>query len=206
MGIDLGGTKIEAIAMDDAGQERGRLRVPTPQDDYPGTMDGHCRPAGPAGGHGRARANGGARHPGHGLARHRAGEERQQHLADRPPAGPRPDATGWAGRCGWPTTPTASPCPRRPTGRAPQPLEGPAGPGYPRVVFGVIVGTGTGGGVVVDRKILVGPNSHRRRVGPQPAALDDARRSSPVLRATAASAGASRRSCRGRRWPAITSG
>jgi fructokinase len=30
---------------------------------------------------------------------------------------------------------------------------------YPRVVFGVIVGTGTGGGIVVDGKILVGPNS-----------------------------------------------
>jgi fructokinase len=28
-----------------------------------------------------------------------------------------------------------------------------------RVVFGVIVGTGTGGGVVVDRKVLTGPNA-----------------------------------------------
>jgi fructokinase len=28
-----------------------------------------------------------------------------------------------------------------------------------RVVFGVIVGTGTGGGIVVDRRVLVGPNA-----------------------------------------------
>ena len=30
IGIDLGGTKIEGIILDDAGQERERLRVPTP--------------------------------------------------------------------------------------------------------------------------------------------------------------------------------
>src|SRR5215212_7466998 len=39
MGIDLGGTKIEAMVMDDGGRERGRLRVPTPRDDYPGTLE-----------------------------------------------------------------------------------------------------------------------------------------------------------------------
>ena len=40
-----------------------------------------------------------------------------------------------------------------------------------RVVFGVIVGTGTGGGVVVDRPRADRRQCHRRRVGPQPAAL-----------------------------------
>ena len=44
IGIDLGGTKIEGIALDDAGSERGRLRVPTPQHDYPGTAGGARRP------------------------------------------------------------------------------------------------------------------------------------------------------------------
>ncbi len=34
IGIDLGGTKIEGIALDSAGHEIARLRVPTPQGDY----------------------------------------------------------------------------------------------------------------------------------------------------------------------------
>lgn len=34
IGIDLGGTKIEGIAIDDAGRERLRLRIPTPQGGY----------------------------------------------------------------------------------------------------------------------------------------------------------------------------
>ena len=38
IGIDLGGTKIEAIALDDAGAECARLRVATPQSDYPATV------------------------------------------------------------------------------------------------------------------------------------------------------------------------
>ncbi|MEW6590273.1 MAG: ROK family protein, partial [Pseudomonadota bacterium] len=37
-GIDLGGTKIELIAFDAAGQEILRRRVPTPQGDYPATV------------------------------------------------------------------------------------------------------------------------------------------------------------------------
>lgn len=38
IGIDLGGTKIEAIALDAEGRERLRRRVPTPQTDYAGTV------------------------------------------------------------------------------------------------------------------------------------------------------------------------
>jgi fructokinase len=38
IGIDLGGTKIELIALDDAGQEILRRRIPTPQGDYPATL------------------------------------------------------------------------------------------------------------------------------------------------------------------------
>ena len=38
LGIDLGGTKIEAIVLDDAGSVRFRERVPTPQGDYAGTL------------------------------------------------------------------------------------------------------------------------------------------------------------------------
>ena len=38
IGIDLGGTKIEALAMDDHGQELARHRVPTPRHNYDATL------------------------------------------------------------------------------------------------------------------------------------------------------------------------
>src|SRR5271168_1594511 len=38
IGIDLGGTKIEALALDDQGIELGRHRVDTPRDDYDATI------------------------------------------------------------------------------------------------------------------------------------------------------------------------
>jgi predicted NBD/HSP70 family sugar kinase len=42
IGIDLGGTKIEALAMDEAGNLFGRERRPTPQGDYAATLDTIC--------------------------------------------------------------------------------------------------------------------------------------------------------------------
>ncbi len=39
IGIDLGGTKIEALVLDPAGRERFRRRVPTPSGDYGATLD-----------------------------------------------------------------------------------------------------------------------------------------------------------------------
>lgn len=39
LGIDLGGTKTEIIALDDTGRELTRYREPTPQGDYVGTLD-----------------------------------------------------------------------------------------------------------------------------------------------------------------------
>jgi fructokinase len=38
VGIDLGGTKIEGIALDAAGRELNRFRIPTPRGDYDGTV------------------------------------------------------------------------------------------------------------------------------------------------------------------------
>jgi fructokinase len=38
LGIDLGGTKIEGIALGPSGEERARRRVPTPRHDYDGTV------------------------------------------------------------------------------------------------------------------------------------------------------------------------
>lgn len=39
IGVDLGGTKIEALALDEAGSELQRIRVNTPRGDYDGTVD-----------------------------------------------------------------------------------------------------------------------------------------------------------------------
>ena len=38
IGIDLGGTKIEGVALDDSGAERARHRIQTPRDDYEATI------------------------------------------------------------------------------------------------------------------------------------------------------------------------
>jgi predicted NBD/HSP70 family sugar kinase len=42
-GIDLGGTKIELVALDGAGRELLRRRTSTPRDDYPGTVEATAR-------------------------------------------------------------------------------------------------------------------------------------------------------------------
>ena len=39
IGVDLGGTKIEAVALDDTGSELAKQRVATPRGNYPGTLD-----------------------------------------------------------------------------------------------------------------------------------------------------------------------
>lgn len=39
IGVDLGGTKTEALALDNAGRELRRVRVPTPQHDYAATVE-----------------------------------------------------------------------------------------------------------------------------------------------------------------------
>jgi hypothetical protein len=39
IGVDLGGTKIEAVALDENGRETFRRRVPTPRGEYEGTVD-----------------------------------------------------------------------------------------------------------------------------------------------------------------------
>ena len=39
IGVDLGGTKIEGLALDEGGQELIRRRVSTPREDYEGTVE-----------------------------------------------------------------------------------------------------------------------------------------------------------------------
>ncbi len=43
IGVDLGGTKIEVAALDEQGRELVRRRVPTPRGDYPGTVSAVAR-------------------------------------------------------------------------------------------------------------------------------------------------------------------
>ena len=43
LGIDLGGTKIEALALGADGRELRRIRVPTPREDYAGTLNAITR-------------------------------------------------------------------------------------------------------------------------------------------------------------------
>lgn len=43
IGVDLGGTKIEAVALDPGGQARWRKRIPTPRNDYAGCVQAVVR-------------------------------------------------------------------------------------------------------------------------------------------------------------------
>ena len=44
LGVDLGGTKIEIVALGDAGQQLLRRRIATPQGDYAATIGAVSRP------------------------------------------------------------------------------------------------------------------------------------------------------------------
>jgi fructokinase len=148
IGIDLGGTKIEGIALSEAGDELYRQRVPTPQGDYDGTLQlitdlvkqietetgergsiGICTP--------------GALSPATGLLRNsnsvcmngkpvssdlQALLQRDIRIANDANCFALSEATDGAAK-------EAS------------------------VVFGVIIGTGTGAGIVIENKVLVGRNA-----------------------------------------------
>jgi fructokinase len=147
IGIDLGGTKIEAIALDGDGAERFRRRVATPRGDYVATVaairalvEEAERTAGPSTvGVGMP----GVISPATGLVKNanstwlngrplREDLEQQLHR----PVRLANDANCFA---------------------LSEAIDG-AGAGKP-IVFGVILGTGTGGGLVVDRRVLVGANA-----------------------------------------------
>ena len=85
IGIDLGGTKIEIVALDDDGRERFRRRIATPREDYDATLTAVARLVAEA-----ERAVGrstiGIGIAGRDLAGDRPDQERQLDVADRPPA------------------------------------------------------------------------------------------------------------------------
>lgn len=166
VGIDLGGTKIEGIALGDDGAELFRERVPTPRDDYEGTLEaisGLVANAEAATGATGTVGIGlpGALSPATGRLKNAnsvwlIGKPLDRDLADRlgRPVRLANDANCFA---------------------LSEATDG-AGAGA-RVVFGVIIGTGTGGGVVVSGRLLTGPNAIAGEWGhnPLPWPTDDER-------------------------------
>ena len=180
IGIDLGGTKIEGIAIDRNGQELARRRIGTPRGNYAATLDAICR-TGDVAGRGRpavGRATVGIGIPGvvsprTGLVKNANSTWLIGHPLDRDVAERlgrqvriQNDANCFA---------------------VSEAADG-AGAGF-HTVFGVIVGTGTGAGIVVGGKVLTGRERDRGGVGAYLPALAVGRGTSGagvLLRASAA--------------------
>lgn len=147
IGIDLGGTKIEGIALDRDGREVGRERVPTPRGDYDGTITAIADVVG------RLEArHGGPASVGVGIP---------GVISPRTGLVKNANSTWLIGRAFDEDLAAALRRPVRTANDAncfalSEATDG-AGAGRP-VVFGVILGTGVGGGVVVHGRIVEGAN------------------------------------------------
>lgn len=148
IGIDLGGTKIEGIALDDDGGELGRVRVPTPRDDYRGTLraiagvvDRLEADTGRTGTVGLGMP--GSLSPSTGLVRNANSVWLIGTPIDRDLAAELGRDVRWANDADCLAVSEAA--------------DG-AGAGF-RVVFAVILGTGVGAGVVVDGALVPGHNN-----------------------------------------------
>jgi fructokinase len=155
IGVDLGGTKIEAIALDASGAEVFRKRVPTPRGDYGRTLHQIALLIGEAGEGTVGVGIPGALSRVTGLVKN----ANSTWLIGKPL---KEDLERILGRevrvendanCF-----TLS-----------EAVDG-AGQGA-RVVFGVILGTGVGGGIAVDGGVLVGPNAIAGEWGHNPLPL-----------------------------------
>lgn len=148
LGIDLGGTKIEIIALDDSGREQLRQRIATPQGDYQGTLEaiaelvrhveftlGQNGTVGIGTPGAISRATGRLKNSNSVILNGQPVQQDLQRLLDRPVRIAN-DANCFA---------------------LSEATDG-AGAGA-AVVFGVIIGTGTGAGVVVNGHVLTGPNA-----------------------------------------------
>ncbi|HYQ93019.1 MAG TPA: ROK family protein [Candidatus Competibacteraceae bacterium] len=146
-GIDLGGSKIEIIALDAAGQICARHRVPTPRDDYAATLRAIAElvstvetELGQAGSVGIGMP--GTLSPATGLVKNANSTWLNGQPLDRDLEALLKRPLRFANDADCFALSEAS------DGAA-------AGAG---VVFGVIIGTGTGGGIVVNGRLLQGPN------------------------------------------------
>ena len=147
LGIDLGGTKIEIVALDDAGAELLRRRVPTPNGDYCGTLQAIAALVHAAEAELGERGSLGIGTPGAiSRATGRIKNSNSTHLIGQPlvrdleallqhPVKISNDANCFALS---EATDGAAAC--------------------ASVVFGVILGTGVGAGIVVDGRVLTGAN------------------------------------------------
>ena len=147
-GIDLGGSKIEAILLDQDGEELLRTRCPTPANDYTGTLQ--------------------AIEDLHGKLESRAG--RPLPLGIGTPGSPSPQ-TGLMRNAnstclnGQPLLQDLEKLLDRPVRIAndadcftlSEAVDGAASDA--EIVFGVIIGTGTGGGISINGNLLQGPNA-----------------------------------------------
>jgi fructokinase len=170
LGIDIGGTKIEAAALDADGAIQLRRRVPTPAGDYPGIIatvtvlvtdiEAELGPAESIG-----IGIPGMLSPATGLVKN----ANSTCLIGRPFDRDLAAALGRPIRLGNDANCFA----------LSETVDG-AAQGA-RVVFGVILGTGVGGGVVVDGKVLTGPNAIAGEWGhsPLPWPRDDERPGAP---------------------------
>ena len=147
IGIDLGGTKIEAIGIDEDGREVGRRRIATPRD-YRGTLAAiaglvHAIEA-DAGRHARVGVGlPGTPSPHSGLIKNANSTwlNGRPFVADLESSVGRPVRVANDANCFALSEATDGAA----AGAA--------------VVFGVIVGTGTGGGVVMNGHVITGPNA-----------------------------------------------
>src|ERR1051325_3709111 len=143
IGVDLGGTKIEAIALESGGREVFRKRVPTPRGDYERTLLSIKELVEEAGAGSVGIGIPGAMSPATGLVKNAnstwlIGKPLKQDLEAilKREVRIENDANCFA---------------------LSEAVDG-AGRGA-RVVFGVILGTGVGGGVVVNGQVLAGVNA-----------------------------------------------
>jgi Transcriptional regulator/sugar kinase len=148
IGIDVGGTKLEGVALTGTGTELGRLRVPTPRDDYVGTLGAVVSlVAALEQSVGRAHTLGigipGALSPVSGMVKN----------ANATWLNGRPFDRDLQARLGRPVR-IANDANCFTVSEA---VDG-AGVGA-GVVFGVILGTGVGGGIAVNGQLLVGINA-----------------------------------------------
>jgi fructokinase len=146
IGIDLGGTKIEAVALDDAGAEIFRERVATPRHDYAATIRAVAELA--------ARAAGKNRMAGVGIAIPGCVSKASGLVKNA-------NSTWLNGKALAADLAAVLNCPVALTNDAncfvlSEATDG-AGAGAD-VVFGVIAGTGVGGGLCVHGKVLEGPH------------------------------------------------
>jgi fructokinase len=170
IGIDLGGTKIEGIALGDGGAELARLRVPTPKDDYGAIVKALSDLVAALETKAGARGTVGVGMPGcispaTGLVKGANTVVLNGRPLDRDLAQAlgRPVRLANDANC-----------------FALSEASDGAGAGV-AVVFGVIIGTGTGGGVVVNGQVLTGPNAVAGEWGhnPLPWPTDDERPGPP---------------------------